>query len=362
MPKPTPLAQVARDDDATMIDVAGYELPAHFSNLDSEYREALSGAVLFDRTPQGKIELSGKDTASFLHNLSTNDIMNLPVGAGRETYFCDHRARVLAHAFVYHVLAEGRHAFWLDVTAGFPEKVIQHLDRHLISEAVELADLTDQFVQMHLCGPSAKAVLQKAIGGPLSDLAEFQHMERPIDSVMCQIRRHDPLELPGFDIVCRNDSAAQVWNSLRSGGATPAGEATFEAMRVEAGTPVFGVDIDENRFVMEVARAQRAVSYSKGCYLGQEPIVMSRDRAGFVNRAFLGVKVLEGGTLPHGTKLVRDGNEVGLVTSSVVSPRLQTPLALAYIRRGHQDLGQRLEADTPEGKRAVEVLGFPPVT
>lgn len=361
MPKSSAITDTARKAGATFVEVAGYDLPAHFSNLESEYRAALNTSVLFDRSPHGKIEVSGKDAPAFLHNLSTNDLINLAVGGGCETYFCDHRARVLAQAFVYHVLSEGRHTFWLDVAAGHSEKLIQHLDRHLISEAVELADLTDQFAQIHLCGPSAHAVLEKALGGPLPELSEFQHIERTIGSAVCQLRRHDPLGLAGFDIVCGNDFARQVWHALQASGATPAGEATFEVLRVEAGTPVFGVDIDENRFVMEIARAQRAVSYTKGCYLGQEPIVMSRDRAGFVNRAFLGVKVLEGGALPHGTKLFRDGNEVGQVTSSVVSPRLNAPIALAYIRRGNQDVGVRLEADTAEGKRAVEVLGFPPV-
>src|SRR5262249_24886933 len=131
--------------------------------------------------------------------------------------------------------------------------------------------------------------------------------------------------------------------------------------RVEAGTPLDGVDFDENRFVVEVGRTSQAISYGKGCYLGQEPIVMARDRAGHVNRAFLGVKVLEGSVLPSGTKLFRDGNEVGLITSSAISPRLGAPIALGYIRRGHQDPGTNLEAETPEGTRGVEVLPFPPV-
>ena len=187
-------------------------------------------------------------------------------------------------------------------------------------------------------------------------------MERTFGSTAtCHIRRHDPLGVPGYDLVCRNERAAGVWRMLRSAGAVPAGESAFETLRIEAGTPVYGMDIGEDRFVMEVARALRAVSYSKGCYLGQEPIVMARDRAGFVNRAFLGVKVLEGGPLPAGTKLFRDAAEVGLVTSSVQSPRLKAPLALAYIRRGHQDPGLRLEAETPDGRRPVEVLPFPPV-
>jgi folate-binding protein YgfZ len=148
---------------------------------------------------------------------------------------------------------------------------------------------------------------------------------------------------------------------LVAAGATPAGADTFETLRIEAGTPVFGPDIDENRFVMEVGWATRAVSYSKGCFLGQEPIVMARDRAGHVNRAFLGLKVLEGGPLPAGAKLFHDGQEVGVVTSSCQSLRLGVPVALCYLRWKHQEPGTRMEAETPAGRQPVEVLGLPPV-
>jgi folate-binding protein YgfZ len=363
MARPTPLTELHRVAGATFTEVAGFDVSAQFGDWRREYDAALNEAVLFDRTPAGKIELSGKDAPSFLHNLCTNDINGLPLGGGCEAYFCDHRAKVLAHAFVYHVAVAGRHNFWLDVTRGFNERVLQHLDKHLISEAVELVDYTDLFAQIHLAGPIAKAVLEKALGSQVPDLPEFMHMERTFGAnATCHIRRHDPLGVPGFDIICRNERAEGVWRMLQAAGSMPAGESAFETLRIEAGTPVYGIDIDENRFVMEVPRALRAVSYSKGCYLGQEPIVMARDRAGFVNRAFLGVKVLEGGKLSAGTKLFRDGNEVGLTTSSTNSPRLNAPIALGYLRRGSQDLGLRLEADTPDGRRAVEVLPFPPVS
>jgi tRNA-modifying protein YgfZ len=362
MPTPTPLIELHRSAGATFTELAGFEVPAHFGDPDREYREALSTAAIFDRSPTGKIEVSGKDAPSVLHSLCTNDINGLPLGGGCEAYFCDHRAKVLAHAIVYHVLTGGRHAFWLDVTPGFNDKVLRHLDRHLISEAVELADDTGRFAQIHLAGPKAKSVLEAAIGQPVPDLAEFQHMERTLGpAATCNIRRHDPLGVPGYDIVCLNERAGTVWRLLRASGASPAGQSAWETLRIEAGTPVYGIDIGEDRFVMEVARAPRAVSYSKGCYLGQEPIVMARDRAGFVNRAFLGVKVLEGGPLPAGTKIFHDAAEVGLITSSTQSPRLGAPLALAYIRRGHQEPGQRLNADAPDGRRPVEVLPFPPV-
>jgi folate-binding protein YgfZ len=358
----TPLLELHRSAGTTFADLAGFEVPAHFGDPDAEYRQALGGAVVFDRTPTGKLEVAGKDAPSFLHNLCTNDINALPLGGGCEAYFCDSRAKVLAHALVYHVLSAGRHAFWLDVTPGFNDKLLKHLERHLISEAVELTDQTERFAQLHLAGPRAKAVLETALGEPLPDLPEFLHMERTFGSTAtCSVRRHDPLGVSGYDLVCLNERAEGVWRMLRAAGATPAGQAAWETLRVENGTPVYGIDIGEDRFVMEVARAPRAVSYAKGCYLGQEPIVMARDRAGFVNRAFLGVKVLEGGMLPAGTKLYRDAAEVGLITSSVQSPRLNAPLAIGYIRRGHQDPGLRLEAGTPDGRRPVEVLPFPPV-
>ena len=324
----------------------------------TEHETARAGAVLFDRSAQGKIELTGKDAPSFLHNLSTNDIKNLPLGGGCEAYFCTSTAKVLAHAFVYHVLVSGRHAYWLDVTAGHNAKLFQHLDRHLISEAVELVDHTDNFAQLHLAGPKSGETLEHALGQPLPALAEFQHMERTFpDGTTAHIRRRDPLGLPGFDLVIPKAKSPGIVTLLTTAGATPAGSETFEVLRVEAGTPIYGIDIGEDRFVMEVAHPLRGVSYDKGCYLGQEPIVMARDRAGFVNRSFFGLKVAGDEPVPPGTKLFDDGKDVGLVTSSTRSPRLNATLVLGYLKRGHQGAGLKLKA----GDRDAEVLGHPPL-
>jgi tRNA-modifying protein YgfZ len=356
------LNEVTRKKGAIFVSASGWEMPDHFGDPHAEYRNTRGHASLFDRSFQGKLEVSGPEAPQFLHNLSTNDIENLPLGAGCEAYFCNHTAKVLGHAFIYHVKINGNHALWLDVTPGYHEKVLKHLDKHLIAEQVELADKTMDFVQMHLAGPKAKSILETALGEAIPELGEFQHMERTFGvNATCHIRRSDSLGVPGYDIVCLNSLGEGVWQLLVASGAKPAGLNTFEILRCEAGTPVYGIDIDENRFVMEVARPLRGVSYSKGCYLGQEPIVMARDRAGFVNRTFLGIKVLEGGVLPSGTKLFKDTTEVGLITSCCLSYRLGKPLALGYIRRGHQDPGTRLDADTPNGKVPVEVLGFPPI-
>jgi folate-binding protein YgfZ len=328
-----------------------------------DYSAAISSAALFDTSAAGKLLLTGPDAPMFLGNLCTNDIANLPLGGGCEAYFCDSRAKVQFAAWIYHVmLSDRRHAMWVETTSGRDAELVKYLDRYLISEQVEIADVTEQFAQMHLTGPKAAEVLSEALGDAIPDLPEFAHMERTFGAgATCSIRRRDLLGLPGFDLVCLKDRAEGVRGLLLAAGAVAGTPETFETLRVEAGMPVFGTDIDANRFVMEVGRAARAVSYAKGCFLGQEPIVMARDRAGHVNRAFLGLKVLDGGPLPAGSKLFHESQEVGVVTSSCHSPRLGVPVALAYLRWKHQEPGTRMEAETPTGKQAVEVVGLPPV-
>jgi folate-binding protein YgfZ len=131
-----------------------------------------------------------------------------------------------------------------------------------------------------------------------------------------------------------------------------------EILRVEAGLPAFGCDIDDNRLVMEVGRAAQAISYTKGCFLGQEPIVMARDR-GQVNRMLLGVVVAAGDELPRGARLFLGEAEVGQVTSSVRSPRLGQVIALAYLKRGHQEPGLQLAVEPTTDGRAAAVAALP---
>jgi tRNA-modifying protein YgfZ len=327
--------------------------------MTPDYIAATTAAALFDTSGAAKLLLTGPDAPMFLGNLSTNDIKALPLGGGCEAYFCDARAKVKFQTWIYHIrLGDGRHAMWVETTPGRNAGFVQYLDRYLISEQVEISDRTPDFAQMHLAGPKAAEVLSAALGESVPDLPEFAHMERTFGKdATCSIRRRDQIGLPGFDLVYRTDVAEGVKRMLAAAGAAPASADTFETLRIEAGAPVFGKDIDDNRFVMEVGFAARAVSYTKGCFLGQEPIVMARDRAGHVNRAFLGLKVLDGGPLAPGTKLFRDGQEVGQVTSSCHSPRLGAPVALAYLKWKHQEPGTRMDASG----QTVEVVGLPPV-
>src|SRR3954468_11973691 len=129
MPDPTPLHDVAQAAGAQFTEGAGFLMPGRFGDPAAEYRRARESAALFDVSHRGKVELTGADAPTFLHNLCTNDVTGLPVGAGCEAFLTTAKAKVVAHALVYHLLLhDGRAALWLDVAPGQAEKVIQHLD------------------------------------------------------------------------------------------------------------------------------------------------------------------------------------------------------------------------------------------
>jgi folate-binding protein YgfZ len=360
MSQPSPLHEITQEAGAVFIEQAGWTMPGRFGDLATEYQQARTGTALFDVSNRGKVEVTGKDAATFLHNLCTNDIETMPLGAGCEAFICSARAKVVAHALIYHLLLPGnRHAFWLDVAPGQAEKLIQHLDRFIISEQVEIADRTQGFGQVHLAGPNSKAVLERALADEIPDLEPLQHMERTFGAnVHTHIRRNDPLGVPGYDILCLSNLAPGLWRMLTGSEAKPAGLDACDILRVEAGTPVYGTDIDENRFAFDVGRTAQAISYTKGCYLGQEPIVMARDRAGHAPRTLMGLQIGGSNLVPRQAKVLQDNEDVGFVTSCVNSPRFGV-IALAYLRYGHQTPGTEVQVETPAAWLPARVSPLP---
>jgi tRNA-modifying protein YgfZ len=363
MSERSPLNDTTARAGAVFGEEAGWTMPLHYGDPAAEYRQAREGAVLFDLSHRGKVELVGPEAAAFLHNLLTNDVASLPYSHGCESFLCNAQARVLACVLVYRLkifddpaYLSSHDAFWLDVDPGLGEKVARHLDRHLISERAEIADRTATFAHLHLAGPQAPA-LAKLDG--ITDLAPRELMQNGWGPETMQFRRNDRLGVPGFDIICPAGMAEWHWNHWLERGARPAGMQVEDTLRIEAGTPVYGKDITEANLAPEVGRTAQAISYAKGCYLGQEPIVRLRD-LGHVNRVLTGLRVEGTEQVPAGAKLMRDGKEAGQVTSSVYSPGLGTVIALAFVRRGNTDPGTALEVEinSTRGRASVASLPF----
>jgi folate-binding protein YgfZ len=357
MANPTPLHDITAQAGATFTDAASWQVPASYGDPVAEYEAARTGAVLRDISPRGKLEVSGPDAASFLHNLSTNDVNGMPVGAGCEAFLTNHRARVVSYLNIYLLrLHSGDPAYHLDLPPGTSDAILKHLDHYRISEQVEFADRTAEFAQIHLAGPNAKGVLERALVDDVPDLDEHLHMMRTFGTqATCSIRKHSQLGVPGYDIVVLANKAAIVWQMLTRAGAKPLGETAADILRIEAGTPLFGADIEENTFAPEVGRTAQAISYNKGCYLGQEPIVMARDR-GHINRVLRGVKLA--GVVPRDSKLFAGDQEAGRVTSSAISPRLGA-IGLAYVRRNWWEQGTALAAEVAGERQAASVVELP---
>ena len=303
--------------------------------MTSDYQSATESAALFDLSDRSKIEVTGRDAREFLHNLCTQDVKNLPVGSSCEAFFTTNKARVIAHVWILHREAN---VLLLDFAAGQAEKLLQHLNRYLISEQAELADRTRDLAMARLVGPKAEEIATRA------DLTP--------------VRRHRLLALDGCDFICPAGDADGMKQRLIHAGAVQVSAETYNLLRMEAGLPEYGIDMDEDRLAVEVNRTNQAICYTKGCYLGQETIVMARDR-GQVNRLMMGVKVATGEPLAKGTKLFRGNDEVGHATSSVFSPRVGQVIALAYLRRGSWDPGTELVVDPKTDGRAAVVSALP---
>jgi tRNA-modifying protein YgfZ len=324
----------------------------------SEYDQFHFEACLVDVSDRGKIELRGPDAAGFLHNLTTNDIRSLVAGSGCEIFLTTAKGKVVAFGWVYH-LRSAEPTFWLDVDASAAQNASQHLNMYLISEQVEISDRTAEFAQLDLIGPKAREILAKLTG---HEEAGWHDLECGIvqlnGSIDVQLRFHRRFGVDCFELVFPQERINEVRSKLTEAGAVPVAREALEILRIEAGIPAYGVDIDENVLAPEVGRTAQAISYGKGCYLGQETIVRIRD-LGHVNRTLMGLKVLEGEAMPRGSKLLRESKEVGEVTSSVFSPRLRSLIGLAYVHRTCETPGTRVEVAVEAGRATAEVAALP---
>src|SRR5262245_11177121 len=216
MTERSPLHETTAQIGAVFAEEADWTMPLHYGDPLAEYRQAHEGAVLFDLSHRGKVELTGPEAATFLHNLLTNDIKNLAYSHGCETFLCNVQARVLASALVYRLkifddpaFLSSHDAFWLDLDPGLNDKVVRHLDRQLISERAAIADRTRTHAHLHLAGPRAHVLAeQEGIQG----LAVHELMQHGCGDDTVQLRRNDRLGVPGYDIICPSAAAEGVWH------------------------------------------------------------------------------------------------------------------------------------------------------
>ena len=323
----------------------------------SGYNQALEASALFDLSRHGLLSCTGKDAAQFLHNLCTNEVDKLSVGRASEAFLTSAQAKVVDHVWILNVGGNAP-SFYVDVGENEGPRILKHLDRFLISEQLELFDLTESFAHFHLAGPLSARLLAQATCKDVSALQDLEAVEVKRDDHLLRIWRRNRLGVIGFDLIC-GIRESEVW--LKALGSPPIlspDGAAFDCLRIEAGLPRFGVDITESNLPQEVGRIENSISYTKGCYIGQETVARVRS-FGHVNRTLHGLLLAEKKWVDPGTKIFHENEEAGAITSCAISLRLDRAVALAYVRRGHEALETKLTIGAANSNEGAVVCKLP---
>jgi folate-binding protein YgfZ len=324
---------------------------------DGGYTAIREGAALVIPTDRGQIAVSGRDRASYLQGLLTNDIQALTPGTGCYAAWLTAQGRMTTDM---HVLESGD-MILLDIPRTVREAVVQRLDQFLFSEDVQLADVTDSMTAVGVHGPRAAAIVQQAapqLSG-LADWDQYRNQRAEFEGAPLVVARIDQLGVPGFTLYSSAASHAALVSALETAGAVRAGDEAAAAARVEAGYPVFGIDMDEDIIPLEAGIEQRAISFSKGCYVGQEVIIRVLHRGhGRVVRRLVGLR-LSGETTPQkGARIHAGDRNVGFITSTASSPRLGN-IALGYLHRDFVEPGTRVDVESEGGRTEATVSALP---
>jgi folate-binding protein YgfZ len=304
------------------------------------YEALRHGAALLDLSARGRILARGRDRARLLHNLISNEVKKMTPGSVCYAFLLSPQGRIQADLY----LSCFADHFLVDTESEQREKVLQHIKRYIIADQVELEDVTSTTACIGLEGPGAGRILGQ-IGTPVpDDYAQASWGEITIAGIT-------QTGQPGARIYCTAAEFDGIVAKLRAAGAQPASGDDARTVRIENGKPRYGEDIFDKSLPQETQQ-MHAVSFTKGCYLGQE--IVERIRAqGHVNKKLVRLEIEGTEPPPSGTKAISNAAEVGEITSAAHSPQSGAVAALAYLRTQFAEPG----ANVLVAEREARVVG-----
>ena len=300
---------------------------ADASNVRAEFEALISGCGIYDLSGRAKIALSGGDRVRWLNGMVTNNIRDLAQGHGVYAFLLNPQGHILGDLYAYN----RADSLMVDTDQTQLEKLLATFDHYIIMDDVEIANVSDKITAIGIAGPKLREVLGAA-GFEITELQTLQFVDLTWQNVAVTLVRGDNSMVEGYELWLPPDRVTALRDALMKAGATAAGTTTLELLRIAAGIPRYGQDIRERDLPQETEQ-QRALNFSKGCYIGQEIVERIRSR-GNVHRKFTGFEVH--GTLPAvGAKIQADGRDIGEITSVASLPLAggERPVALGYIRR-----------------------------
>ena len=314
-------------------------IPRDWDKVRQGQYEALTQRVAWlDVGPRTELEITGRDRIRVVNNFCTADIRRLEVGQGSEAFILSVKGTTLGHGGFY--VASER--IELSTVADQASLLVAHMRQYVVSEVVEFADASSRTSSLLLVGPDAATAL-KRLHIDHTPCDRLNHWRTAVDSIEITIRRTDLLGADGFEFVVLSTSKLAFANLLTAVVAEQCQPDVLETVRIENRIPKYSVDIDAKNLPQEVGRNSWAISFNKGCYLGQETVARL-DSLGHVNRHWVALAIDSTQVPETGPLMDANGKPVARVTSATWSPRLGKPLALAYVRDGQHLPGTVLAA------------------
>jgi len=366
--KTTPLYHIHEQFGATFAERHhDWNVATQFTDAGSEHHAVRQSVGIADVSYRGRYRLVGEDRAKFLHRIISNDVESLSAGQGTYAMILTHRGKIIADFNVY-VL---KNMIGIDAAAETTETLLKELDKYIIVDDAEIADLTADTGAIAVHGPLSSDLVQSVFG--MNDLVDLSERHN---------RFHEPDALFNYNAVCvRTDTTGEIgytlytaaealvplWERLMHEGerfnVQLVGWNALESLRIEAGIPRYGTELTDAVLPLE-AELEHAIDFEKGCYIGQEIVARMKYR-GHPNRLLRGIEIdgvsasTESFELDHGAPVFNDHKEIGWITSATFSPLLGKPIAMAYVRMAVTDAGSRVQIETSEGRIDGTVVLLP---
>lgn len=328
--------------------------PASYGAVTEEYRTLREGAAVFDMSTLGKLQVRGEDRIAYLQGQLSQDVQPLhEAGRGAPSCLLKPTGQMLSDMMLF----SSGDAIWLLTPPHTRQLVHQRLEQFIILEEVEIHDLGDCYALLHVAGPLSDSCLQSlgaATPLPLWRGQSLQWRGQPL-----HLLRTDRSGEVGYDLLVPVEDVEQVRQRLQEAGAQPTGYEVFHVRRVEAGIPLFGIDMDGNTIPLEAGLGESAISFTKGCYTGQEVIHRIYSR-GHTNRSLVGLRLFGEVLPPYRAPLsMAERQNVGWVTSAVRSLSLGLGIALGYLRNEYSAPGTRVVVQQEPSPQEAVVTPLP---
>jgi folate-binding protein YgfZ len=346
---------------ARFTEVNGMEAVDHYGDPLAEHAALQNSAGLIDLSFRSRLCLTGADRKKFLHGQVTNNVNDLGVGQGCYAALTTAKGKLQSDLNIYCLTNE----LLLDFEPGLGATIAQRLEKYIIADDVQVVDVTPHYGLLSVQGPKAAHVVSSlglGLGLPEQDMS-FARIDDPtLGEVYCMNLARG--RLPGCDLfvplLALEMAGEKLLAAIKGIGGRMCGWQALEMIRIEAGLPRFGADMDESNLPAETGIEARAISYTKGCYIGQEVIARIRTY-GQVARNLCGLRLRDDlMELPKkGDKLFHGDKEVGYITSALASSAFKANIALGYVRRERNQPGTELTLRTASGESAVKIVPLP---